>query len=45
VHGVAVIAMHWVTTTDPAAPGARDAWDTLVDRLIRSVRAGYMPEH
>lgn len=45
VHGVAVIAMHWVTTTDPAAPGARAAWDALVDRLIRSVRAGYMPEH
>jgi len=45
VHGVAVIAMHWVTTTDPAAPDARAAWDALVDRLIHSVRAGYMPEH
>jgi TetR/AcrR family transcriptional regulator, regulator of autoinduction and epiphytic fitness len=45
VHGVAVIAIHWVLTTDPAAPGARAAWDALVDRLIRSVRAGYMPEH
>ncbi len=45
VHGVAVIAMHWVTTTDPAAPDARAAWDALVDRLVHSVRAGYMPEH
>ena len=45
VHGVAVIALHWVTTTDPAAPDARAAWDALVDRLIHSVRAGYMPEH
>ncbi len=45
VHGVAVIALHWVTTTDPAAPDARAQWDALVDRLIHSVRAGYMPEH
>lgn len=45
VHGVAVIALHWVTTTDPAAPDARAQWDALVDRLIQSVRAGYMPEH
>lgn len=45
VHGVAVIALHWVTTTDPAAPDARATWDALVDRLIHSVRAGYMPEH
>lgn len=45
VHGVAVIAMHWCQTTDPAAPDARAAWDALVDRLIHSVRAGYMPEH
>lgn len=45
VHGVAVIALHWATTTDPAAPDARAAWDALVDRLIHSVRAGYMPEH
>ncbi|WP_158609656.1 TetR/AcrR family transcriptional regulator [Cellulomonas triticagri] len=44
VHGVAVIALHWCTTTDPAAPDARAAWDSLVDRLIDSVRAGYMPE-
>ena len=45
VHGVAVIAMHWVSTTDPAAADARARWDALVDRLIHSVRAGYMPEH
>jgi len=45
VHGVGVIAMHWCTTTDPAAPDARAAWDGLVDRLIENVRAGYMPEH
>jgi TetR/AcrR family transcriptional regulator of autoinduction and epiphytic fitness len=45
VHGVAVIALHWATSTDPAAPDARAAWDALVDRLIHSVRAGYMPEH
>lgn len=44
VHGVAVIALHWCTTTDPTAPGARTVWDSLVDRLIHSVRAGYMPE-
>jgi AcrR family transcriptional regulator len=45
VHGVAVIAMHWVSTTDPAAPDARAAWDDLVDRLVRSVRTGYLPDH
>lgn len=44
VHGVAVIALHWCTTTDPAAPDARATWDALVTRLIDSVRAGYMPE-
>ena len=43
VHGVSVIAMHWSDTTDPADPGARAAWDALVDRLVTSVRAGYMP--
>lgn len=45
VRGVAVIAMHWVTSTDTTAPDARTVWDGLVDRLIHSVRAGYMPEN
>jgi AcrR family transcriptional regulator len=46
VHGVGVIAQHWITTTtDMTGPAALAAWDGLLDRLITSVRAGYMPEH
>ncbi len=44
VHGVAVVALHWLATTDPGAPDARAAWDALVDRLIRHLRQGYGPE-
>lgn len=45
IHGVEVIARHWIAetgaTTDDAA---RARWDALLDRLIDSVRAGYGPE-
>jgi len=45
VHGVGVITEHWVTTTDTTGPDALAAWDRLLDRLLHSARAGYMPEH
>ncbi|MFZ7088953.1 TetR/AcrR family transcriptional regulator [Curtobacterium sp. RRHDQ10] len=44
--GLVVIASHWVETTNGmTGTSARAAWDTLLDRLIVSVRTGYLPEH
>lgn len=47
LHGLAVVAQHWIADsgTDLTGPGARAAWDRLIDRLIDTVRAGYTPEH
>lgn len=46
VHGVGVIAHHWLTTTeDITAPEALASWDRLIDRLLLSVRSGFLPEH
>ncbi|HEY0188011.1 MAG TPA: TetR/AcrR family transcriptional regulator [Cellulomonas sp.] len=45
VHGVGVIAHHWITTQDTlGSPGALASWDRLVDRLLHSVRTGFLPE-
>jgi TetR/AcrR family transcriptional regulator of autoinduction and epiphytic fitness len=44
--GIVVIADHWITTTGPRLDDqARDDWDTLLGRLVHSVRSGYLPEH
>ncbi|MGG7508827.1 TetR/AcrR family transcriptional regulator [Plantibacter sp. YIM 135249] len=46
MHGVEVIAHHWIAATDAATDDeARALWTALLDRLIASVRAGYGPEH
>lgn len=44
VHGIGVIATHWIATTDRIGPEAVAAWDHLTGRLLLSVRAGFMPE-
>jgi AcrR family transcriptional regulator len=44
VHGIGVIAQHWIATTDRTGPDAVAAWDHLTGRLLLSVRAGFMPE-
>lgn len=42
LHGVSVIAGHWIEQFDGAdGPDARAAWDPLVDRLITRMRTGY----
>ncbi|GEL47935.1 hypothetical protein CHO01_30510 [Cellulomonas hominis] len=43
VHGLGVIAHRWAAEVDPGAPDARARWDALVDRLVHSVRTGYLP--
>ena len=49
LNGVAVIAKHWITavmsTADPTSADARRQWDQLLDRLLESVRTGYLPSH
>jgi len=45
VHGVGVIAHHWVVSTDMTGPDAHAVWDRLFDRLLATVRAGYAPGH
>jgi AcrR family transcriptional regulator len=42
--GLVVIASRWVEMTDgDTDDAARAAWDALLDRLINSVRNGYLP--
>ena len=42
MHGIAVIAVHWVRRTDGALDDAsRAVWTELLDRLIDTVRTGY----
>lgn len=47
LNGVAVIAKHWITevmpTGEATGPAARRRWDDLLDRLLVSVRTGYLP--
>jgi TetR/AcrR family transcriptional regulator of autoinduction and epiphytic fitness len=45
MHGVSVIAKHWIAATAGSVTGdARVMWDRLLDRLLASIRTGYMPE-
>ena len=42
MHGIAVIAVHWVRRTDGALDDAsRAVWGELLDRLVETVRTGY----
>jgi TetR/AcrR family transcriptional regulator, regulator of autoinduction and epiphytic fitness len=42
--GVSVIAKHWLISTGGRMDAAARAdWDALLDRLIHSVRSGYLP--
>lgn len=44
MHGIAVIAVHWVRRTDGSLDDAsREVWAELFDRLIATVRSGYAP--
>ncbi|MFI2752817.1 TetR/AcrR family transcriptional regulator [Cellulomonas sp. P22] len=44
MNGLVVIAVHWIHRTDAATDDdSRAAWRELMDRLITSVRTGYMP--
>ncbi|ROP78741.1 TetR family transcriptional regulator [Frigoribacterium sp. PhB107] len=44
LHGIAVIAEHWVRRTDGALDDeGRAVWAELLDRLVTSVRTGYAP--
>lgn len=45
LHGLAVIAMHWLRETDAVVTDdSRATWHALLDRLITSIRSGYMSE-
>ena len=42
MHGIAVIAVHWVRRTDGALDDAsRAVWGELLDRLVETVRTGW----
>jgi AcrR family transcriptional regulator len=44
MHGIAVVAVHWIRRTDGALDDAsRAVWGELLDRLVDTVRTGYPP--
>lgn len=46
MHGVEVLAHHWIAATGATTDDdARALWNSLLERLIASVRTGYPSEH
>ncbi len=42
-HGLGVIASHWIVTTPPGRAPSRADWDELLERLLDTVGAGFLP--